>query len=142
MIKIKKSKTVILCEGASDLAFISLYLIKKYNFVHKKETTFKVNKEKGEYCANYTNDKHEVIIFAVGGKDNFNNVYTNYIHRFIISGNNNDFLNLVIVIDADEDKYSNINSLKLNGLNLIENERVKNGLMNLYGDEEILGSIK
>ena len=136
---------IILCEGETDATLLGLYLEKttswRYNTERKPKLKMNIPQTvplSNKKSFNYIKDNEDLLICAVGGKDNFNNVYTNYIHRFIISGNNNDFLNLVIVIDADEDKYSNINSLKLNGLNLIENERVKNGLMNLYGDEEIL----
>lgn len=131
----KKNKTIILCEGASDLAFISLFLTNQYNFLHTMNSTFHVKAMKSEQSDNYVNEKHEVIIFAVGGKDRFNDVFEEYIHPYITGINGENGLNLITIIDADENKTANIESLKFKNIKLASNKREENEFMNQYKEK-------
>ena len=95
-----KSYSIILCEGAADLAFISLYLINKHGWMYDKSAKIiDVNKNAGEHAAWYRKNDVELLICAVGGCDKFNSFYNDYIKRII--NTKQSLSKFVVIIDAD-----------------------------------------
>lgn len=100
-LKVEKSKnktnTIILVEGVSDLAFLSLLLEKwdNYSFVKDIELPFS---NKGMKCSKYSNDYTNIFILSVGGIDCFNEGL-NIIEPLI---KNTYTTRLIIIMDNDQ----------------------------------------
>ena len=98
--------SVILCEGRTDAIILSYYLIKTsgWTFTKKSPKLIQINEIDTNQEVNwYTKDNDYLLIFGVGGKDNFENVYQRYIKDVMMNyDQNTGFYKLVILRDKDE----------------------------------------
>lgn len=132
---------IILCEGESDAVLLGLYLEKKCGWVYEKNPKLRIkiprtNPASNEKAETYTKETEELIICAVGGKDNFGQFYNKYIQKIIfLSQNQETNFRIAVMIDADnrtckeietdilKQLSSNISNIENNKwtLNMVEN---------------------
>ena len=130
---------VILCEGITDALLLSFYLEKtsewKYNknpknFIKLPDSKLVSNKS----VFNYVKKEEELLICAVGGKDNFGSFYKEYINEIIYHHSPTKEYRIALMIDADnrnsaiieediQNQFNNyIDSVKID--EWVENERL------------------
>lgn len=132
---------IILCEGESDAVLLGLYLEKICGWVYEKNPKLRIkiprtNPASNEKAETYTKETEELIICAVGGKDNFGQFYNKYIQKIIfLSQNQETNFRIAVMIDADnrtckeietdilKQLSSNISNIENNKwtLNMVEN---------------------
>jgi len=100
--------SLILCEGKTDVILISYYLKsisgwKECKKSPSKSLDFKL-KENNQYAHWYQKAKDYLLIFGVGGKDNFSNVIDEYIIKILKENpQENSFGKIAIISDSDND---------------------------------------
>lgn len=108
-------KVLILVEGKSDLAFLSLFLVKNYGFTYidKISSIALAGDNLNHFAANfnqqsswYKNPNYFVHIFAVGGKDSFGGVWGDLVIKKI--ENSQYYKKIIIITDRDEDSDDDI----------------------------------
>lgn len=104
--------SVILCEGRTDGIILSYYLktTAGWNFC-KNPSSITISVKMSNQEVNwYTNGKGDyLLIFAVGGKDNFRNVYRDYIRNIILNyDEERSFSKLVLLRDVDDNSVETI----------------------------------
>lgn len=92
-------KRILLCEGISDLAFLSLYIERKYGFKYKEDVFFLT--DKNQHASSYSNGEAELYICSVGGKTRFKEFFSKHILN-IINASEND-VKVAIFTDNDID---------------------------------------
>lgn len=96
--------SVILCEGKTDAILISYYLLKvhgwKFNKRHKSFIKVPISEENNESADWYSLSDDNLLIWGVGGKDNFNNGIKELLQINIL--NDRPFENIIIVTDRDK----------------------------------------
>lgn len=74
---------IIMCEGETDLILISYYLEKVKGWVYNstpKGLTINFTEQENKAACNYQNsNKDELLICAVGGKNNFGNFFNEHL---------------------------------------------------------------
>ncbi len=98
---------IILCEGETDLILISYYLEKTKGWVFtNKPKGLKLNftEQDNKAACNYKNDNNdELLICAVGGKNNFGNFLNDYLRKPIIRTNAGETkYKIALVTDRDD----------------------------------------
>ncbi len=93
--------SVILCEGKTDAVLISYYLIKVNNWQFKAKPQIKVpiSENSNQSASWYTLANNDLLIWGVGGKNNFNNAIRDILEINKLS--ENAFENIIIVTDRD-----------------------------------------
>lgn len=105
---------IILCEGETDAVLLGLYLEKICGWVYEKKPKLqikipKTNPAGNEKAETYTKGTEELIICAVGGKDNFGRFYNKYIQKIIyLSQNKETDFRIALMTDADKRTYTEI----------------------------------
>ena len=133
--KREKENTIIFVEGISDLAFLSLLMNKWKGYTYVQDYRIQETK-KGMKCSLYTNQKHNIIIFSVGGIENFNLGY-NLLSPLIKSSLTK---SIVMIIDNDlNDEEKIIKNLHL-GINVNANKWVKNNIKDDYEEDKELNT--
>lgn len=98
-----KMKKYILCEGTSDLAFISLYLEKKLNYKFNKTKTDNRGLDGGQtHIYFYSNDDSELMICSAGGCSRMELVFNKYLKPLILRLTNDEKPKFVIIMDSDD----------------------------------------
>lgn len=99
----KVEKTIILVEGTSDIAFLNLYICKKYGFKYNMSIVMEeINKNMT--CEEYIKDNKELYIYSVGGVTLFNKAFDD-IKAIVYSEN---VVNFIVIIDSDDRKEEDI----------------------------------
>ncbi len=98
---------IILCEGETDLILISYYLEKVKGWKYTKTPkglTIKFTEQENKVAYNYQNkSKNELLICAVGGKDNFGNFFNDHLRKPIIRANAGETeYRIALVTDRDD----------------------------------------
>ena len=125
--------TIIFVEGISDLAFLSL-LLKRWNNYEYVEDLKVLKPRKGMKCTLYNAKSNNIIIFSVGGVENFNYAY-NLLKPQI---NSSSTKNVVMIIDNDlNDEEKILNNLNLN-MNLQANKWFVSKIIDDYEEEKEL----
>lgn len=96
--------SVILCEGRTDAILLSYYLGKVLGYRYSLEPEFmkSIKVEKNQEANWYKRGEDYLLIFGVGGKDNFVNVIDKYISPILMNyPKDKRFSNLVIIEDKD-----------------------------------------
>ncbi len=98
--------SVILCEGKTDAILISYYLISTCNweYANKGPAGLDIAVENPNIEVNwYKKNEDYLLIFGVGGKDNFENIYNKFVKDPILNYDEvGNFSKLVIIRDKDE----------------------------------------
>lgn len=128
----KNTVSILLCEGPSDLALISLFLIDNcgYLFEPKGKRKISVNEKNGEYASWYTNGDVNLLICSVGGCDKFNSFYNQYIQELF---NDLKIAHLIVVKDADDDADEAFNSINFSGVSFKSDEWYFGQYLNAFG---------
>lgn len=99
---IRKTTKIIVCEGISDLAFISLYLEKKMSYKFNKNETSNRGLDGGKtHIYFYDNPESKLIICSTSGCDRIGFVFEKYLSFIINRLSNEDKPKIVIIVDAD-----------------------------------------
>lgn len=104
--------SIILCEGRTDAILLSYYLIRVYGWEYikkgpKKHLDFKPSDN--QEINWYKKDDNYLMIFGVGGKDNFVNVINIYLSQVLLNYEKEDrYQKVVIMVDKDESTVSEI----------------------------------
>lgn len=130
---------ILLCEGKTDAVLISYYLGRMYGWKYEKNPPKpykKLHLEENQNADWYKKDNSHLLIFAVGGKDNFEKVIYEYILEWLVEYKQEEsFQKLVIVQDSDN--YS-INEIRLRNLEwlspYISDIKAQNWVDNSYLD--------
>lgn len=98
---------IIMCEGETDLILISYYLEKVKGWVYTgtpKGLTINFTNQENKAACNYWNsNKDELLICAVGGKDNFGNFFNEYLKKPIMRSNAGETeYRIALVTDRDD----------------------------------------
>lgn len=98
---------IIMCEGETDLILISYYLEKVKGWVYTgtpKGLTINFTKQENKAACNYQNsNKDELLICAVGGKDNFGNFFNEHLKKPIMRSNAGETeYRIALVTDRDD----------------------------------------
>ncbi len=98
---------IIMCEGETDLILISYYLEKIKGWVYTgtpKGLTINFTKQENKAACNYQNsNKDELLICAVGGKDNFGNFFNEHLKKPIMRSNAGETeYRIALVTDRDD----------------------------------------
>lgn len=107
---------IILCEGETDAVLLGLYLEKVRGWTYEKKPKIKLNIPKtipagNEKAETYSNKTDELIICAVGGKDNFGYFYKKYIKNIIaLSQNGETDFRIALMTDSDDRDINSIES--------------------------------
>lgn len=108
-------KSIILCEGRTDAILLSYYLGKVYGWSYSKkgpEDYAIIKVDQNQEVNWYKKDNDYLLIFGVGGKDNFKKVIDNYVSQILQNyPQENSFDNIVIVADKDSAEMSEIENL-------------------------------
>ncbi|MBQ4601299.1 MAG: hypothetical protein IJB24_00430 [Clostridia bacterium] len=78
---------IILCEGETDLVLISYYLERTKGWVYTgnpKGLKLNFTEQDNKAACNYRNNNDELLICAVGGKDNFGNFFNENLKKPIL----------------------------------------------------------
>lgn len=128
----KNAFSILLCEGVSDLAFISLFLINKlgYSYVTKGKRNILVDGKSGEHSSWYSNGEIDLLICSVGGCDKFNNFYNKYIQELF---NDVEIPHLIVVKNADEDVDAAFKSIAFSGVEFELNKWHSGQYLNAFG---------
>jgi len=104
--------SIILCEGRTDAILLSYYLIRIYGWEYAKKGPKKhldINTSENQEINWYKKDNNYLMIFGVGGKDNFKNVINKYLSVVLRNYLQDDsFQKIVILVDMDESSVSEI----------------------------------
>ncbi len=107
--------SIILCEGRTDAILLSYYLGKVYGWNYSKKGPkeyIKIEADQNQEINWYKKDNDYLMIFGVGGKDNFKNVIDNYVSQILQNyPQESSFKNIVIVADKDSAEISEIEKL-------------------------------
>lgn len=107
--------SVILCEGRTDAILLSYYLGKVYGWSYSKKGPkdyVKIDAGQNQEINWYKKNNDYLLIFGVGGKDNFKNVIDNYVSQILQNyPQENSFKNIVIVADKDSAEIQEIEKL-------------------------------
>lgn len=100
------SFSIILVEGISDLAFLSLLISRTHNYSYIEEKDIPLNfpRIRAHNCAWYKKNSKYLLICPVGGCDTFNSFYNNYLEPIIKEVES--CKNIIVIIDADEKEPS------------------------------------
>ncbi len=112
---------IILCEGETDLILISYYLEKVKGWKYTgapKGLSFNFSEQENKAACNYHNkNKDELLICAVGGKDNFGNFFNDYLRKPIMRTNAGETeYRIALVTDRDDCSAEEIEISILNEL--------------------------
>lgn len=139
---------IILCEGETEATLLGLYLEKTTSWRYNTERNpkLKINIPQtvpfsNQKAFNYIKDKEDLLICAVGGKDNFGGFFAEYIYPMIETANleEADF-RIALMTDADEQEIKDIEKEVLeqfspNIKNIKNNTWKKNILLNKYQEK-------
>lgn len=107
--------SIILCEGPADAILLSYYLGKVYGWCYSKKPPkaySKVDAEINQKINWYKRNDDYLMIYGVGGKDNFENVIDKYVSQILQNYPQEDsFGNIIIIADKDDKKISEIEEL-------------------------------
>lgn len=117
---------IIMCEGETDLILISYYLEKVKGWVYNstpKGLTINFTEQENKAACNYQNsNKDELLICAVGGKDNFGNFFNEHLKKPIMRSNAGETeYRIALVTDRDDFSVKEIEKSILDELSPIIN---------------------
>ncbi len=94
--------SIILVEGISDLAFLSLLISRthNYSYIEKEDIPSNFPRINAHNCAWYKKTNQYLLICPVGGCDKFNSFYDNYLEPIVKEVES--CKNIIVIIDADE----------------------------------------
>ena len=120
--------SIILCEGRTDAILLGYYLSKVYGWSYSKKGPkdyVKIEVDQNQEVNWYKKVNDYLLIFGVGGKDNFKNVIDNYMSPILQNyPQENSFKNIVIVADKDSAEMSVIENLHTEWLRPYANQVV------------------
>ena len=133
--------SLILCEGKSDAIIISYYLQRKCGFVRCEKSPYESldfkKLQDNQYVSWYKAGKDFLMIFAVGGKDNFKYVLDKYILEIIKEYPRNESFQKIAIIGDNDNAKNVIEEQKewFQGIikNIFENQWAKNSFINSFG---------
>ncbi|KYH34430.1 hypothetical protein CLTEP_16630 [Clostridium tepidiprofundi DSM 19306] len=104
-------KNIIFCEGSTDAILLSYYLGKVVGWNYNKRLTKKIglpirNHENEEVYV-YSKDEKELIIWAVGGQNNFHYAISHIIQANEVLERDNAYKKLIILKDRDQFEENN-----------------------------------
>lgn len=112
--------SIILCEGRTDAILLSYYLIRIYGWEYVKKGPKKhldIRPSENQEINWYKKDNNYLMIFGVGGKDNFKNVIDKYLSVVLMNYLQDDsFQKIVIMEDKDEGSVSKIQKIHMEWL--------------------------
>lgn len=104
--------SVILCEGPTDAILLSYYMEKVYGWSYSKKAPksyTKIEVESNQEANWYKRGEDYLLIYGVGGKDNFANVIKKYISQVLQNYPQEDsFGRIIIISDKDEKDMSEV----------------------------------
>lgn len=107
--------SIILCEGRTDAILLSYYLGKVYGWNYSKRAPKEysaIEAEQNQEINWYKKNDDNLVIFGVGGKDNFKNVIDKYVSQILQNyPEESSFQNVVIIADKDSNDVSAIEAL-------------------------------
>lgn len=107
--------SIILCEGRTDAILLSYYLGKVYGWSYSRKGPkeyIRIEANQNQEINWYKKDNDFLMIFGVGGKDNYKNVIDNYVSQILQNyPPESSFKNIVIVADKDSAEISEIEKL-------------------------------
>lgn len=142
--------SIILCEGRTDAILLSYYLIRVYGWEYMKKTPQKhqyLKPTENQEINWYKKGDNYLMIFGVGGKDNFVNVIDVYLSQVLFNYEKEDrFQKVVIMVDKDECSVSEIQKkhikwLKPYAQQLKDREWRVNEYRDAFGNEQSLDAL-
>jgi hypothetical protein len=139
--------SVILCEGPTDAILLSYYLGKMYGWSYSKKAPksyTKIETESNQEINWYKRGKDNLLIYGVGGKDNFVNVIKKYISQILQNYPEEDsFSKIIILADKDDKDISEIESLHQQWLfpyaHEVKNAQwIENSFVDNFGNQQTL----
>lgn len=107
--------SIILCEGPTDAILLSYYLGKLYGWRYSAEPpspSIKIAPKSNQEINWYKRGDDSLLIYAVGGKDNFANAINVYISKILLNYSEQyNFRKIVIIADRDDMNISEIEHL-------------------------------
>lgn len=107
--------SIILCEGRTDAILLSYYLERAHGWHYSKnapEGYLNIKPKSNQEANWYKKGNSYLMIFAVGGKDNFKEVIDDYVSPILQNyPPQNSFYNIVIIADKDSAEISEIEKL-------------------------------
>lgn len=120
--------SIILCEGRTDAILLGYYLGKVYGWSYSKKGPkdyVKTEADPNQEINWYKKDNDYLLIYGVGGKDNFKNVIDSYVSPILQNyPQENSFKNIIIVADKDSAEMSEIENLHTEWLRPYANQVV------------------
>lgn len=105
-------KNIIFCEGRTDAILLSYYLGKVigWNFDKKltKNIGLPIRNWENEEVSVYVKDNNELVVWAVGGQDNFNFAISKIVESNKILEKENAYNKLIILKDRDQDEVDQL----------------------------------
>lgn len=139
--------SVILCEGPTDAILLSYYLERMYGWSYSKKAPksyTKMDAESNQEVNWYRRGEDYLLIFGVGGKDNFVNVINKYISQILQNYPEEDsFSKIIILADKDDKDISEIEELHKQWLfpyaREVKNAQwIENYFVDNFGNQQIL----
>ena len=107
--------SIILCEGRTDAILLSYYLGRVYGWCYSKKPPkayTRIEADSNQEVNWYKKNDDYLLIYGVGGKDNFQNVIRKYVSQILQNYSEKDrFANIVIIADKDDRRISEIEEL-------------------------------
>lgn len=120
---------LILCEGKTDAILLSYYLehMRGWKYMRKspKGLDIRVEEPKGQSANWYQNDEDNLLICAVGSKNNFSSFFHSFILRPLVQADA--FQKIALVIDHDDETIEDITQEIRKTLSLIA-KNAQNGV--------------
>lgn len=104
--------SIILCEGPSDAILLSYYLSKVFGWSYTRNSPRAgkgIIADSNQEANWYKRGEDFLLIYGVGGKDNYKNVMDKYVSQILMNYPPKDnFNNIVIITDKDDKTISDI----------------------------------
>lgn len=139
--------SIILCEGPTDAILLSYYLERMYRWTYSKKAPksyTKVEAESNQEVNWYKRGEDYLLIYGVGGKDNFANVIEKYVSKILKNYPTEDsFSKIVILADKDDKNITEIENLHQQWLfpyaSEVKNAQwIENSFVDNFGNEQKL----
>lgn len=142
--------SIILCEGCTDAILLSYYLGKMYGWCYSKKAPrsyTKIEAESNQEINWYKRGEDNLLIYGVGGKDNFVNVINKYVSQILQNYPEDDsFSRIIIVADKDDKEISEIEVLHQQWLSpyaqgVKNSQWIENSFIDNFGNKQKLSTL-
>lgn len=137
--------SIILCEGRTDAILLSYYLCKVYGWCYSNKPPkaySRVEAGENQEINWYKRKDDYLMIYGVGGKDNFGNVINKYVSKVLQNYPQEDsFENIIIITDKDDKKISEIEAIHKKWLapyakKIVNSKWQKSSYIDNFGNEQ------